>query len=286
MAKFLRLGDFSNYKASAWALVAANALPLFGVLFFGWDTFSIVFLYWVENVIIGAINVLKMIACDPDPDSVDWSQFQRREEVDRMLEEAKRSGAFDNIGLLNHGSKFFFVPFFIFHYGMFCLVHGAFIFAIFDREAGGFGPFGGFDNALHVFSQEHLWLGAAALAASHLWSFVVNFLGNGEYRRTAVPMLMFQPYARVVVLHVAILFGAFLAFAMGSNIVVLMLLIAGKTFLDLSQHLRERDRNAGRPTSDDAPMLPEVIMGGGGQTRPTPPAAVQSHPPARSSSDD
>jgi hypothetical protein len=183
MINFLQLRDFSNYKASAWALVAANALPLFGVLFFGWDTFSIVFLYWVENVIIGAINVLKMIACDPDPDSVDWSQFQRREEVDRMLEEAKRSGAFDNIGLLNHGSKFFFVPFFIFHYGMFCLVHGAFIFAIFDREAGGFGPFGGFDNALHVFSQEHLWLGAAALAASHHWSFVVNVLGNGRPSR-------------------------------------------------------------------------------------------------------
>src|SRR5882724_7957891 len=50
----------SDYKTSAYALIAANALPLFGVLFLGWDTFSIVALYWTENVIIGAINVLKM----------------------------------------------------------------------------------------------------------------------------------------------------------------------------------------------------------------------------------
>ena len=59
---------FSDYKTSAYVLIAANALPLFGVLFLGWDTFSIVALYWVENVIIGAINVLKMITCNPDLD--------------------------------------------------------------------------------------------------------------------------------------------------------------------------------------------------------------------------
>ena len=46
MGNFLQLRDFSKYKSSAWTLIAANSLPLFGVLFFGWDTFSIVFLYW------------------------------------------------------------------------------------------------------------------------------------------------------------------------------------------------------------------------------------------------
>ena len=150
---------------------------------------------------------------------------------------------------------------------------------------GGFGPYGGFDNFLQVFSQEHLWWGVAALAISHLWSFVVNYLGRGEYRRTAVPMLMFQPYARIVVLHIAILIGGIIAFMLGSNILVLTILIAGKTLLDLSLHLAQRTRTT-LCHRISPPILPEVILGEAGQTHATPPAAAPSHRPPRSSSGD
>src|SRR5205085_758331 len=104
--------------------------------------------------------------------------------------------------------------------------------------------FGGFDNVLHVFSEQHLWWCAAALALSHLWSFVVNFIGRGEYRRTNVTWLMFQPYARIVILHIAILLGGFVAFMLGSNVVVLTLLVVGKTLMDLSLHLAQQSINA------------------------------------------
>ena len=46
---------FSQFKPSAWALIAANVLPLLGVLFWDWDAFAIVALYWVENVVIGVL---------------------------------------------------------------------------------------------------------------------------------------------------------------------------------------------------------------------------------------
>jgi hypothetical protein len=70
---------------------------------------------------------------------------------------------------------------------------------------------------------------------------------------------MAQPYARVVVLHLAILFGGWIALALGSNVGVLMLLIAGKTVLDLSLHLRERMRNdKGEPAKLPGPILEEV----------------------------
>jgi len=36
------------------ALVIANAIPLVGVLFLGWTVFPLVFLYWLENVVVGA----------------------------------------------------------------------------------------------------------------------------------------------------------------------------------------------------------------------------------------
>ena len=41
-------------------LIAVNLIPLFGVLFFGWSLFSIMFLYWIENGIIGFFNILKI----------------------------------------------------------------------------------------------------------------------------------------------------------------------------------------------------------------------------------
>jgi hypothetical protein len=64
-----------------------------------------------------------------------------------------------------------------------------------------------------------------------------------------------------------------------------MILIAGKTMLDLSLHLHERIRN------DDAdrqqsPILPDVITGRAAESLPTPPTAAPSHPPVRSSSGD
>ncbi|HVT28115.1 MAG TPA: DUF6498-containing protein [Lacipirellulaceae bacterium] len=260
MVKFLQFRDFDDYRTSAWALVAANALPLFGVLFLGWDAFSIVILYWSENVIIGAINVLKMITCRPGDELLILGDVDPNDKLNRARMERSRGQSVKLLRLANDGSKLFFVPFFIIHYGGFCFVHGVLIFAIFGREAGGFGPFGGFDNLLHVFTNEHLWWCVAALAASHLWSFAVNYLRRGEYRRSSVPVLMFQPYARIVILHVAILIGGFIAAALGSNVVVLLILIVGKTLLDLSLHLAERQRNATAAISQPS-IMPDRLPG-------------------------
>ena len=52
---------------SIWVLIGANLIPLFGVLVWDWSTFEVVILYWLENVIIGAINILKMMTCLPEP---------------------------------------------------------------------------------------------------------------------------------------------------------------------------------------------------------------------------
>ena len=85
---------------SILALIAANLAPLFGVLFFGWDAAAIVLLYWIENLIIGAYNVLMMILVKVKSQS---EQFK----------------------------KLFIIPFFCVHFGGFCAVHGFFLLAFF-----------------------------------------------------------------------------------------------------------------------------------------------------------
>jgi hypothetical protein len=258
------LSGFSEYKASALALIAANVMPLFGVIFLEWDAFAIVALYWVENVVIGAINVLKMITCSPEPAVIDGTQADTPSMTAEMQASRKQAvSELDKAKEAPHASNLFlklaFIPFFAVHYGFFCFVHGVFVFALLGQDTFAGGPIGGLGNLPRVFSEQHLWWAVAALAASHLYSFFINYLGRGEYRRTFVPLLMAQPYARVVVLHIAILFGGFAAMALGSNVGVLAILIAGKTVLDLSLHLRERMRNAnGQSKKQPGPILEEL----------------------------
>jgi hypothetical protein len=44
-----------------WLLIAANLVPLVGVLFFGWEMSQLFLLYWFESAIVGACNVLKLL---------------------------------------------------------------------------------------------------------------------------------------------------------------------------------------------------------------------------------
>lgn len=196
-------------KVSAAVLVAANLVPLYGVLFWDWEVFPLLVLFWAENVVVGLLNVARMLCVDP-ADLGTW--------------------------LL----KLFLVPFFCVHYGMFTAGHGAFVlsgmFGGPDYGVQGFDPLPGAAAALDDFG---LWLPVGVLAASHLFSFFWNYLGAGEFRRASVPALLFKPYGRVVVLHLTIIFGAFAAAALGSPVWALVLLVAIKVAIDLAAHRKE-----------------------------------------------
>lgn len=191
---------------SAWVLVAANAIPLLGVLLGGWSVFAVVALYWCENVVVGAFNVLKILFAEPQ-------------------------------SLGANLSKVFLIPFFIVHYGMFTFVHGMFVFLMFGPHPMTAPSVAGFEAAIR---QSGIGLGIIAIAASHGYSFFFNYLFNGEYRRMSPPVLMGQPYARVVVLHVTILAGGFATAALGQPLAALVILVVLKTAIDYRAHLSER----------------------------------------------
>jgi len=50
---------------------------------------------------------------------------------------------------------------------------------------------------------------------------------------------MGQPYARVVVMHIAIIFGGFLTAAFGSPVGLLVMLVVMKTLIDVALHNRQ-----------------------------------------------
>jgi hypothetical protein len=210
------------------ALVAANIAPVAGVLFLNWDAFYIVLFYWAENVAVGFYTILK-IAC------------------------VKVPHPFAHLG------KLFAIPFFMVHYGGFTGVHGLLVLGVFKE--GNEGLAGGANwpcilafvqMLLNVIRQAysimppHMRLAMAALFASHGISFVYNYLIKGEYAASNVNKLMAEPYGRVIVMHIAILGGGFLAMSLGSPVGLLLALVVLKTVVDMKFHRREHQKKQKR----------------------------------------
>lgn len=214
MERLVRLYRVGSSPIALGVLLAVNALPLVGVLAWGWNLWSILILYWLENGIVGLLNVGKMALAQG------WGG----------------AGA----------AKIVLIPFFLFHYGLFWLVHGVFVLfalplfanvgaALTSGDPGVAQP-GANWNAI-------LWAGIA-LTISHVASFGLNYVGRREYL-TATPIgQMFAPYARVFVLHLTIILGALVSVALGNPIGALVVLVVLKTGIDVALHLREHARFA------------------------------------------
>ena len=195
------------------ALVVANLIPLIGVLFFGWSVWNILVIYWLENGIVGVINVLKMSVATGD---------EVTPGVTLMVNGRPATSA----------TKMGLIPFFIVHYGIFWFVHGIFVLtlpAFFSLMS---------DDGMTL-DLGPVVFAALGLAISHGLSFWWNFLHGGEYRRTAAAALMFAPYKRLVALHITIIFGAFAVMFTGAPAAAVAVLVAIKTAIDLGLHLAE-----------------------------------------------
>jgi hypothetical protein len=205
---------------SLLALIGANLIPLAGVFFFGWDVTFIVLLYWIENLIAGFYNILKMAIL----------------KVDQSLANV---------------SKFFIIPFFCVHYGGFCAVHGFFLIHFFKIGTGAsslhqgsewLGPLIFIQLLFSVIAKiwasrppEMIWA-VLGLTISHGISFWENYILGGEYKTSSLKKLMHQPYQRIVVMHIAIIASGIFVMKLDSPMPLMIILIVLKIFFDLYLH--------------------------------------------------
>jgi hypothetical protein len=131
------------------------------------------------------------------------------------------------------GGRAFIAIFFCVHFGGFCAGHGVFVMML-----SGVGEEGA--------AQDKVWLALplAGLFVSHGISFVRNFIMGGERLRAKVGQLMARPYARIVMLHVAIIAGAAPVMALESPFPLLALLVAFKIGIDIKLHNRSHTPRA------------------------------------------
>jgi hypothetical protein len=184
---------------SVLAAIGFNLVPIIGVLFWGWSAFALIFLYWLENVVIGVRTLLSMLL----------------------------NGALTK----SLPAVLFFAPFFAVHYGIFCYGHGVFVVLMFGHGEGS-----SFDlvSTAQALLAEDRGLGAG-LASIVLFQIVqlLFFIVRGDVMRTNARELMGAPYPRIIMLHLVIIFGGGLVMMLGEPVAGVVLLALFKTAFDV-----------------------------------------------------
>lgn len=195
-----------HMDASTWMLLLTNMLTIVLALYEKWDIGSVMWIYWIQSVIIGVFQFIKIL---------DQQKFlMTNVQIDNQP------------ALPTVASKYFIAIFFAFHYGFFHFGYLTFLVMF----------FGGVKLPLVTISSLML-----LFAGNHLYSFLAN-RARDRQREQSLGAMMFKPYARIIPMHLTILFGGFLLENAGSlvaNQLALIIFLVIKTGADLIMHQSE-----------------------------------------------
>jgi hypothetical protein len=196
-------------------LLLTNLVPLAGVLWWGWDAFVLLCLYWLETAVIGFWTILRIA----------------------ILSQANGSPGGRSIAAALALGGFFTV-----HAGLFMAVHMAFLWLLFA------GPWAAKIHDARDFIRlivigMGLWIPLAALFAGRGAVFVddaVNRFAFGKALPSSATTveIMGGFYKRIVLMHVAIIGGGFVAQMIGT-VAPLVVLVLLKTVIDMRLWVRE-----------------------------------------------
>jgi hypothetical protein len=201
------MDEVKTWQAIDMALaVAAAVIVAYGVLMLGWSVFVVIALFWFENVLIGVLNIAKMLIT------------------------GAQSGYTVSMVVAVVLSAFFAV-----HYGMFTVAHGVFVVGLFGQaelgsSQGMFAPLGRMLG--YLLADRDGWLAAASITALQAAAFL-RWLIVTRAQPVLLPALMFAPYGRIVILHVTIIVSGILVGMMKLPVPGALLLVALKLAFDI-----------------------------------------------------
>jgi len=212
-------------------LVAADLFPLAGIAFWHWDTFLLLMLYWMDTAII-AFWTIARVALTP------------REGLNNLR--------ISSAGGQSTNAPWAVAAFFVLHCGIFMGVHFMFLWIMFS-DAWARRIHGPSDFVRQIIVDSRLWLPLAGLMLSRGVSFLFHVVRPELIERLERALFPRHPirihvptgsvggeiamlYARVVIMQIAIIFGAFVAVVLGS-MAPFVILIVLKTAVDVAIHI-------------------------------------------------
>lgn len=219
-------------------ILLVNLVPILGVALLQWSAWAVLLLFWIENALIGAITLLRMLISMPGVFRV-WL------------------------------SKLFFLPFFSVHYGVFCIAHLSFLLLLFEPGgSSGIGPpWSELPRARAlIVAEPGLLLASLALAGFLLIRMLFEFVLSGHYRDARPQEEMMKPYGRIIVLHATLIISGVLIIGLNQPGLAVVVLVGLKLAVELGfWKLGERAPIQGRgavealPDQDFAQRLRELL---------------------------
>ncbi|WP_251357838.1 DUF6498-containing protein [Kangiella sp. TOML190] len=199
-----------NSEQQAWwqllLLLLMNLIPLLGVVLMDWDIFTVIFLFWLENGIIGAFNIIKLMMC---------------------------KGSI--------GRKLPMALFFVIHYGFFTSAHGILLLGLFQIPFLG-DPWLVWPWAMDWLIETTPAVKLAVIAMIGYWLFDCIQFALTEKSIKDPDKQMMEPYSRIVIAHLVLLLGAFVAIKFGGGLPILILLVIIKTLISYQDLKRQNKR--------------------------------------------
>jgi hypothetical protein len=193
-----KLGRINLRDLSLLPLLLSNGLAIWWAARDHLSLQTVMMMYWAQSVAIGAVNVLRILALR-----------------EYSTEDFRMGGPLSP----SFGTKLKIAGFFTLHYGFFHVVYLVFILAAMTRG--------------HVdVNVPFVLYGAALFAGTDLAALALHW--SAETRGRNIGRVMFAPYARIVPMHLAIIFGGFVNFHPG---LTLWLFQGLKTVADIATHL-------------------------------------------------
>ena len=195
------------YPTPQNAFIWLSSIYLLFLLYIGKaSAITILFAYFLETLVIGVFNALKML----------WSILYGK----------------------SKSSELSLIFFFLFHYGFFIAIQSIFGFALFNfkEETIIKEPFNIIENYISILNLEDIKYALPAIIFTHLGKFISDYIHNKKYQKFTAKEIMFKPYVRIFVQQFVVILSFFFIILdnNGAGIIAAFLLITFRLIIDLT----------------------------------------------------
>lgn len=190
------------YPTPQNAFIWLTSIYLLFLLYLGKASpLSILFVYFLETIIIGVFNALKMFC---------------------SIKFTKSSG-------------YIMIPFFLFHYGFFIAVQSIFAFSLFGIDDNSMfkEPFYILENYAIILNLEDMKYVLPAIIFTHVGKFFSDFIHHKKYLKFSANEIMTKPYVRIIIQQFVVIISFFFMVLGKAGVIAAILLILFRLIIDL-----------------------------------------------------
>jgi hypothetical protein len=200
------------YPTQQNAFIWLSSIYLLFLLYLGKiSPISILFVYFLETIIIGIFNALKMFC---------------------SIYFGKSKG-------------YVLILFFLFHYGFFIAVQSIFAFALFSIKGNSIfkEPFSIFDNYATILNLEDMKYALPAIVFTHIGKFFADYMQQKKYLQFSANEIMLKPYLRIFIQQFVVIISFFFLVFGKAGAIAAILLILFRLVIDLVMESIKKNSN-------------------------------------------